>query len=75
VDYALRAILPSGWIVRLQAPVALDAESEPAPDLVVVLGRPGDYLQAHPGRPVLAVEVAESSLEFATQIADADLLP
>ena len=64
VDYALRAILPSGWIVRLQAPVALDAESEPAPDLVVVLGHPGDYLQAHPGRPVLAVEVAESSLEF-----------
>ena len=49
VDYALRAILPSGWIVRLQAPVALDAESEPAPDLVVVLGHPGDYLQAHPG--------------------------
>jgi Putative restriction endonuclease len=64
VDYALRAILPSGWIVRVQAPVALDVESEPAPDLVVVLGHPGDYLQAHPGRPVLAVEVAESSLEF-----------
>jgi Uma2 family endonuclease len=64
VDYALRAILPPGWIVRLQAPVSLDAESEPEPDLVVVHGRPGDYLQAHPGRPVLAIEVAESSLEF-----------
>ena len=43
VDYALRAIVPPGWIVRLQAPVSLDDESEPEPDLVVVPGRPGDY--------------------------------
>jgi Uma2 family endonuclease len=64
VDYALRAVLPPGWIVRLQAPVSLDEESEPEPDLVVVRGRPGDYLQSHPARPLLAVEVAESSLEF-----------
>jgi len=64
VDYALRAILPPGWIVRLQAPVSLDDESEPEPDLVVVSGRPGDYRESHPTCPVLAVEVAESSLEF-----------
>ena len=63
-DYALRAILPSGWIVRIQAPVSLDDESEPEPDLVVVPGRPADYREAHPTRPVLAVEVAESSLDF-----------
>ncbi len=64
VDYALRAILPPGWIVRLQAPVSLDEESEPEPDLVVVPGRPGEYRESHPTRPALAVEVAESSLEF-----------
>src|SRR5215472_12933390 len=64
VDYALRAILPSGWIVRLQAPVSLDDESEPEPDVVVVPGRPGDYRAAHPAHPALAVEVAESSLAF-----------
>jgi Uma2 family endonuclease len=64
VDYALRAVLPPGWIVRLQSPVSLDDESEPEPDLVVVPGRPGDYRESHPARPVLVVEVAESSLEF-----------
>ena len=64
VDYALRAIVPHGWIVRLQAPVSLDDESEPEPDVVVVPGHPGDYLASHPAHPALAVEVAQSSLEF-----------
>jgi len=49
-EYALRAVLPAGWIVRTQAPVSLDDESEPEPDLVVVPGRPGDYRHAHPMR-------------------------
>jgi Uma2 family endonuclease len=64
VDYALRAIVPPGWIVRLQAPVSLDEESEPEPDVVVVPGRPGDYRDSHPTRAALLVEVAESSLEL-----------
>lgn len=64
VDYALRAVLPEGWIVSVQAPVSLDDESEPEPDFFVVPGRPADYRDAHPGRPVLVVEVAESSLRF-----------
>jgi Uma2 family endonuclease len=66
-EYALRAALPSGWIVRTQQPVSLDDESEPEPDLAVVPGRPGDYRDAHPERPVLAVEVADSSLHFDRQ--------
>jgi Uma2 family endonuclease len=64
VDYALRAVLPPGWIVRLQAPVSLDDESEPEPDLAVVPGRPGDYQDSHPTRPSLVIEVAESSVAF-----------
>jgi len=64
VDYALRAVLPPGWIVSVQSPVSLDDESEPEPDLVVVPGHPADYRHAHPTRPVLVVEVAESSLAF-----------
>src|SRR5712692_2431240 len=63
-DYALRAVLPPGWMVRIQAPVSLDDESEPEPDVVVVPGRPGDYRHTHPARPVLTVEVAESSLAY-----------
>jgi len=63
-DYALRAALPPGWLVRNQQPVSLDDESEPEPDLAVVPKRPGDYRYAHPERPALAVEVAHSSLLF-----------
>src|SRR3972149_11463613 len=63
-EYALRAVLPPGWIVRTQAPVTLDDESEPEPDLAVVPGLPADYREAHPARPALAVEVADSSRDF-----------
>jgi Uma2 family endonuclease len=48
--------------VRTHAPIALDEMSEPEPDLAVVKGRPRDYLREHPDKPVLLVEVADSSL-------------
>ncbi len=64
VDYALRSVLPPGWLVRVQSPVSLDDESEPEPDLAVVPGHPGDYPDAHPARPALVIEVADSSLGF-----------
>lgn len=63
-EYALRAILPPGWIVRTQMPVALDDESAPEPDLIVARGVPADYRVSHPEHPALVVEVAESSLDF-----------
>ena len=31
VDYAVRFRVPPGWFVRVQAPLSLDAESEPEP--------------------------------------------
>jgi Uma2 family endonuclease len=63
-DDALRAVLPSGFIVRAQMPIALDDESAPEPDLAVVAGRRADYGHGHPTRAVLVVEVADSSLHF-----------
>ncbi len=62
VDDALRACFGAGWVVRSQMPVALDDESEPEPDVAVVPGARADYATGHPARPVLLVEVAESSL-------------
>ncbi len=59
---ALEAAFGPGWEVRTQGPIGLDDESEPEPDVAVVPGRPEDYRSAHPSRPVLTVEVAESSL-------------
>jgi Uma2 family endonuclease len=61
---ALRAALPSGWLLRVQMPVALDDESEPEPDLAVVPGAWADYRTTHPVRPVLVVEASASSLTF-----------
>jgi Uma2 family endonuclease len=64
VSRALRTALPPGWLVRSQDPIALDEESEPEPDVAVVPGDYTDYLAEHPQRPVLVVEVADSSLAF-----------
>ena len=62
VEEALRAAFGQGWEVRGQGPLALDDESEPEPDVAVVPGSFLDYRATHPSRPVLVVEVSESSL-------------
>ncbi len=61
-EEALRQAFAGSWSIRVQLPIALDQESEPEPDLTVVSGGPRDYLADHPARPVLVVEVADSSL-------------
>ncbi|MGH7402269.1 MAG: Uma2 family endonuclease [Candidatus Rokuibacteriota bacterium] len=63
-DDALRAVLPPGFIVRAQMPLALDDESAPEPDLAVVSGRRADYRHGHPAHALLVLEVADSSLHF-----------
>ena len=64
---ALEAAFGPGWNVRTQGPVGLDDESEPEPDVAVVPGSLDDYRRAHPSRPVLTVEVSESSLRIDRQ--------
>ena len=61
-EEALRTVFGQGWQVRGQGPLALDAESLPEPDVAVVSGSFRDYVVQHPSRPVLIVEVSESSL-------------
>jgi len=62
VEEALRTAFGPGWDVRGQGPLALDDESEPEPDVAVVPGSFRDYVVEHPSRPVLVIEVSESSL-------------
>lgn len=64
VEETLRKTFGAGWEVRGQGPVALDEESEPEPDVSVVSGSFRDYTAGHPSRPVLVVEISESSLGF-----------
>jgi Uma2 family endonuclease len=47
--------------VRVQAPFGASDVSEPEPDLAIV--PPGDYLDEHPNRALLLIEVADSSLQ------------
>lgn len=60
----LTRVFGDGWVVYAQDPIALDDESEPEPDVVVVVGGELDYLDDHPARPALVVEVAETSLYY-----------
>src|SRR5262245_32473694 len=57
---ALEAAFGADWMVRTQAPIGLDEESEPEPDVAVVATAPDAYAGDHPARPVLTVEVADS---------------
>lgn len=62
VRAALEKAVGRAYHLREEKPIALDEQSEPEPDVVVVPGRLRDYLAAHPARPVLVVEVADTSL-------------
>jgi Uma2 family endonuclease len=64
VERALARAFGDDWVVRTQAPIALDDASEPEPDVAVVRGVVRDFSAAHPADPVLVVEVAASSLAF-----------
>ncbi len=59
----VRPLLPAGWVVRGQSPVAL-SDSRPEPDAAVVRGSRGTYATRHP-TPAdfgVVVEVSDSSL-------------
>jgi Uma2 family endonuclease len=62
-DYKLKAIFSSGFVVRVQSALVLGQDTDPGPDLAVVVGSPRDYVQ-HPRTAVLVVEVADSSLSY-----------
>lgn len=62
VRETLEKVFGEAYYVREEKPIALDDQSEPEPDVVVVPGRPRDYRDAHPSQPVLIVEVADTSL-------------
>jgi len=47
--------------VRVQAPFGASDVSEPEPDLAIV--PPGSYLDGHPSRALLLIEVSDSSLQ------------
>ncbi len=65
VAKSLERAFGEGWFVQTQSPIALDDRSEPEPDVCVVRGAPRDYVDAHPTRPALVVEIAQTRLALA----------
>jgi Uma2 family endonuclease len=63
IQDALIDLLPTGWHVTVQDPIAT-SDSEPEPDVAVVRGKRRDYQDQPPGPPSigLVVEVADTSL-------------
>ena len=62
--------LEQAFIVRVQSPVALDAYSEPEPDLVLLRARADFYAAAHPSAAdvLLAIEVADTSVKYDREV-------
>jgi hypothetical protein len=62
-EEALRSTLPAAWRVRVQSAITT-GNSEPEPDLAVVLGPVTRYMAHHPGPADIGIliEVADSSL-------------
>lgn len=63
VARALEVAFGPGCIARRQTPIDL-GESEPEPDVAIVVGSDRDYVAAHPKTARLVVEVSESSLSY-----------
>jgi Uma2 family endonuclease len=61
---ALRRAFGEGVDVRSQSPLLLGDDSEPEPDVAVVIGTIDDYRDRHPTTALLILEVADSSLAF-----------
>jgi Uma2 family endonuclease len=61
VQTALLRIFTTGYMVRVQLPLALGTASRPEPDIAVVTGSPRDY-QTSPTTTVLVVEVSDTTL-------------
>jgi Uma2 family endonuclease len=64
VGQVLAAAFGPGWHARLHSPLALGDDSEPEPDVAIVMGGPRDHVAAHPATAALVVEVADSSLRL-----------
>jgi Uma2 family endonuclease len=57
-------------LVRGQAPIHLNDQSEPQPDVVIARLRPGNYRDAHPGPSdiLLLIEVSDTTLRFDREV-------
>jgi Uma2 family endonuclease len=63
VAEVLTSVFGKGFFVSSQNQLDVDKRSQPEPDIAVLKGSPRDYVGGHPKTLVLAVEVADSSIQ------------
>ena len=63
VEEACRAILPSGFRVRVQLPLKFTT-SVPKPDIAIVQGELRAFVNSHPTTAALVIEVSDTTLEY-----------
>jgi Uma2 family endonuclease len=63
-EEALRAVLPPGFYLRVQLPLAASEYSQPDPDLAVISGTFRDYEDDHPTTAALVIEVSDTTLAY-----------
>jgi Uma2 family endonuclease len=59
----LETAFGAGYFVRSQSALNLGPDSEPEPDLAVVVGQPRDYPE-HPTSALLVVEISDTTLSY-----------
>ena len=70
LNLLLGKIVGDSMLLGVQDPIALDAYSEPEPDLVLLRPRADFYAAAHPsaGDVLLAIEVADTSASYDREV-------
>jgi Uma2 family endonuclease len=61
----LARIVPAGWYVDEEKPIAIGLENRPEPDITVVRGRRNDYRRRAPGPKSLALVVEVADVSYA----------
>ena len=57
----LRALLPSGFFMRVEKPLVLGLRTDPVPDAAIIRGNPREAI--HPTTAELVLEIADTSLQ------------
>jgi len=70
LNLLLGKMIGDSMLLGVQDPIALDAYSEPEPDLVLLRPRADFYATAHPaaGDVLLAIEVADTSADYDREV-------
>lgn len=70
LNLLLGKMVGDSMLIGIQDPIALDAYSEPEPDLVLLRPRADFYADAHPvaSDVLLAIEVADTSIDYDREV-------